>query len=121
MTETVRPLRYVVLRHSNVGEPHFDLMFETLPGSMLATWRSENWPIEHPTAVTRLRDHRRLYLDYEGDLSDQRGTVYRVAEGTCQVTIGEGSVWAIRLLTGVPSQTFLFRQLDGERWEVTPK
>ena len=116
----MQPLRYVVLRHSNVGEPHFDLMFETLPGSMLVTWRSDRWPIEEPTPLIRLRDHRRLYLEYEGDLSDQRGTVYRVAEGNCKVEIGENSRWTIRLLTGVPPQTLSFCLLNADRWECQP-
>jgi hypothetical protein len=81
----------VVLRHSDVSDPHFDLMFETLPGSMLATWRSPEWPIEMRVQVTRLRDHRRLYLEYEGTLTDQRGSVHRVADGTCTVEIGRAA------------------------------
>jgi hypothetical protein len=117
----MQPLRYVILRHSNVGEPHFDLMFETLPGSMLATWRSEQWPIDQPTSLTRLRDHRRFYLQYEGDLSEQRGTVIRIAEGTCELEVGEDSVWTIRLLTGATPQAFVFRRIDAERWEAEPK
>jgi hypothetical protein len=113
-------LRYVVLRHSDVDEPHFDLMFETLPGSMLATWRSEVWPIESTTPLTRLRDHRRLYLEYEGDLSGHRGSVIRVADGTCQVEVGENAVWRIELLTGGPPATLLVSQIASERWEATP-
>src|SRR5579864_4618441 len=100
MMKAMNRLRYVVLRHADVEEPHFDLMFETLPGSMLATWRSEQWPIESATPLTRLRDHRRLYLEYEGNLSDQRGSVQRIAEGNCEVEVGENSVWRIRLVTG---------------------
>jgi hypothetical protein len=104
-----------------VDEPHFDLMFETLPGSMLATWRSEAWPIERGTALTRLRDHRRLYLDYEGQLSGQRGTVYRVAEGNCEVEVGENAVWTIRLLSGAAPRELLFRQISAEQWEAQPR
>jgi len=114
-------LRYVVLSHSNIDEPHFDLLFETLPGSMLATWRSKNWPIEQRVAVTRLRDHRRIYLDYEGELPGQRGIVQRIAEGTCEVEIGAQSRWAIKLLAGAPPQKLLFRQVDGDRWECEPQ
>lgn len=116
----MRPLRYAILNHANIEQPHFDLMFETLPGSMLATWRSEHWPIEETTPLVRLRDHRRLYLDYQGDLSDARGTVYRLAEGTCEIEVGEGSVWTIRLLSGASPATLVFRQVSGERWEGAP-
>jgi hypothetical protein len=111
-------LRYVVLQHSDVSEPHFDLMLETLPGSTLATWRSESWPIEQRTLLKRLRDHRRLYLDYEGQLSEQRGTVYRMAEGNCELDIGENAVWTIRLLSGAPPQRLVFRQISGDHWEA---
>jgi hypothetical protein len=116
----MQPLRYAVLHHSNVEEPHFDLMFETLPGSMLATWRSEQWPIEQRIPLLRLRDHRRLYLDYEGDIPDQRGTVYRVADGNCEVDVGENSRWTIRILSGAAPQSYILRQVDGERWEGEP-
>jgi hypothetical protein len=119
MMETMDRLRYVVLRHADIAEPHFDLMFETLPGSMLATWRSDHWPIETPLAVTRLRDHRRLYLDYEGDLFANRGSVQRVAEGECEVEVGENSIWTIRILTGSPPATLVFKPLDDQRWEVS--
>lgn len=114
------PLRYVILRHEHVSEPHFDLMFETLPGSMLATWRSEMWPIESATPLLRLRDHRRLYLTYEGDLTGSRGSVLRIADGTCEVEVGEGSVWTIKLLSGSPPQTLRIRQISDDRWQAEP-
>jgi hypothetical protein len=113
-------LRYVVLRHSGVSEPHFDLMFQTLPGSALATWRSDVWPIDTRVALTRLRDHRRFYLDYEGDLSDQRGTVIRVAEGNFQLEIGENSVWTIRIVSGATPQVLVLRQINDQHWEADP-
>lgn len=114
------PLRYVILRHEQVTEPHYDFMFETLPGSMLATWRSEVWPIDSPTPLLRLRDHRRLYLTFEGDLTGSRGSVLRVAEGACEVEVGEEAVWTIRLLSGAPAQTLRLRQLSAERWQAEP-
>ena len=117
----MQPLRYVVLHHTGGTESsHFDLMFETLPGSMLATWRSETWPIELPVQLTRLRDHRRLYLEYEGDLADHRGTVYRVAEGNCEVEVGADAVWTIRLLSGISPQSLVFTRLDAGAWRVEP-
>jgi hypothetical protein len=75
-------LRYVVLHHEGIAEPHYDLMFETSPGSELTTWRGTEWPIHHASALTKLADHRRAYLDYEGPLSDDRGFVKRISAGT---------------------------------------
>ena len=99
----VPPLRYVVLRHEGVDDPHFDLMFETEPHGDLTTWRSDVWPLEDRTPLVRIGAHRREYLDYEGPLSGNRGTVRRVASGTFQwlmrgqsLTFDEaGSTWRI--------------------------
>jgi len=74
-------LRYVILRHENIDAPHFDLMFETVPGSLLSTWRSDIWPIDRPTPLLRLGDHRRDYLTYEGPVSGDRGSVRQVESG----------------------------------------
>jgi len=112
------PLRFAILHHTGIPEPHFDLLFETHEGSDLATWRSPVWPITSPATVHRLKDHRRLYLDFEGDLSRRRGHVERIAGGTCDVTIGEDAVWTIRLLSGVSPATLVFRPF-GDDWLVT--
>ena len=111
-------LRYAVLWHCQVTEPHFDLLFETYPGSDLATWRSSIWPIENPTTLKRLKDHRRIYLEYEGELTEHRGQVVRVAEGTCRVEIGEQAVWTIAMLN-TPIRLIL-RQVEGDEWTAIP-
>jgi hypothetical protein len=105
------PLRYVILRHEGVDPPHFDLMFETSPGSALATWRSPEWPLRLGTPVTHLPDHREWYLNYEGEVSNQRGWVRRVASGTHRINddhpvllvtqLEDGTV--LRLFRGSPS------------------
>ena len=114
------PLRYVILWHEGVREPHFDLMFETLPGSALSTWRSPAWPIERPTSLTRLREHRPGYLHFEGEVSGSRGTVQRVTAGTCEVEVGEASAWTVRLLTGATPCSLMLRLIDGDYWEAIP-
>ncbi len=115
------PLRYAILHHQLPDGSHFDLMFETLPGSSLATWRSPQWPIEQPTIVTRIKDHRRIFLEYEGELSESRGYIVRVAGGTCDLSIGENSVWTIRLLSGVSPQAFSLSLVAADQWNFTPR
>lgn len=110
-------LRYAVLRHDGVDRPHFDLLFETAPGSGLATWRSETWPIDEVTPLLRLKDHRRLYLDYEGPVAGDRGWVLRVAEGTCRIE-PDGQTWTIHLEN--LRHTLLLRQVRDEAWEAKP-
>jgi hypothetical protein len=79
-------LRYVILHHDGIANPHVDLMFEKSPGSMLMTWRSAHWPIDSTTVIEPLPDHRRDYLDYEGPVSRNRGEVRRIAAGTFQIS-----------------------------------
>lgn len=84
-------LRYAVLHHTGVDAPHYDLLFETAAGSPLTTYRVDRWPMETGAVlVERLADHRRIYLDYEGPISGNRGTVRRVSQGTCRLHQMEG-------------------------------
>ena len=76
------PLRYVVLRHEGIDDPHFDVMFETSAGAPLKTFRSPEWPIVRATKLTPLPDHRSAYLTYEGPISGERGVVRRIVAGT---------------------------------------
>jgi len=117
----VSGLRFVVLRHDGVNDPHFDLMFETAPGRSLETWRSPSWPIEHPTRVVKLADHRRAYLDFEGPVAGNRGTVARVASGTYH---SQHSSAAHREFHFAPNDRLLIRKLTDpsgtEYWEAVP-
>ena len=81
----MEPLRYVVLFHEGFGEPHYDLMFETSPGSDLLTWRSDSWPLQTNAILTPIAVHRRAYLEYEGEISGGRGAVQSVHAGTFEL------------------------------------
>jgi hypothetical protein len=94
-------LRYVVLRHDAVSSPHYDLLFETAPGSPLASVRCLAWPPAPDAPLERIADHRRIYLDYEGPVSGDRGHVTRVASGSCAVTPTEDGSLAVTFDTGL--------------------
>ena len=92
------PCRYAVLQHSGVEEPHFDFLFERNADGPLVTFRLREWPLTENQPVTRLRDHRRMYLTYEGAIPGDRGRVDRVAEGTVHVI--ETSGWLLQHANG---------------------
>ena len=93
-------LRYAVLHHTGVDAPHYDLLVETAAGSPLMTYRVDRWPMETGAVlVERLADHRRIYLDYEGPISGNRGSVRRVAQGTCRLHL-RGDRMVLHLDTG---------------------
>jgi len=109
-------LRYVVLHHDGIEPPHFDLMFETAPLSPLSTWRSPAWPIEKSARLTRLGDHRRDYLTYQGPLTNVRGSVRRVAEGTCELEIRSELIWHLTFLTPAPPRRLRLLALTADLW-----
>jgi hypothetical protein len=75
--------RFVILSHQSPTGEHWDVMLEA--GSALATW---SIPPQYPAgdsftcSAIRLPDHRKDYLDYEGEISEGRGTVSRISAGT---------------------------------------
>jgi hypothetical protein len=77
--------RFVVLEHTWNGV-HWDLMLEV--GDRLRTWAIDA-PIEPGVDLPArdLADHRRAYLDYEGPVSGNRGSVRRVDRGEFEVRI----------------------------------
>ena len=85
--------RYVILAH-DWPTPHFDLLLEA--GGVLKAWRllAVSTP-GVPVPATPNSDHRAFYLDYEGPVSGDRGTVTRVANGEYDGAI-TGATWAVR-------------------------
>ena len=80
--------RFVILRHEMPpGRDrglHFDLMLEC--GGALRTWSLPEMPMaDKPIQAEALPDHRLAYLDYEGPVSGNRGSVSRVEEGEFEV------------------------------------
>ena len=72
--------RFVILEHDH-PILHWDLFLEA--GNVLRAWRI----LEQPTPNVDLpaegsAAHRLMYLDYEGSVSGNRGTVTRFAAGT---------------------------------------
>ena len=94
------PLRYVILCHEGIEDPHFDLMFEWEAGSPLMSVRLDEWPPTPRTVMERVPHHRRAYLEYEGPVSGGRGQVRRVAGGTCSVEMDREDSLVLRLDDG---------------------
>ncbi len=83
--------RFVVLHHHQIDHPdddgaHFDLMWEEDSTGPLTTLRCPHWPLRVGDRLVELVPHRRVYLTYEGPVSNNRGRVDRVIAGTCRLT-----------------------------------
>lgn len=46
------------------------------------TWRLDKTPEDSPTDIKKIGNHRSEYLDYEGEISENRGTVAIHSKGT---------------------------------------
>ena len=110
----------VQLRHDLPdGQWHVDWMLarDHDPGAELVTFRLENRLDGLPSGTlipgTRLADHRRTYLQFEGPLSDDRGHVQRLAEGCISKWVCHGDEWWINIRwNDGPSQIIRVR-VDG--------
>jgi len=86
--------RFVILRHESPPNAergsHWDLMLENR--GILLTWELPQLPpgplpaAFEQLGIHRLPDHRIDYLEYEGPVSNGRGTVERVDFGDYQLT-----------------------------------
>lgn len=106
--------RYAILEHDH-PQLHFDLLLES--GDVLWTWRLPCLP--RPGEVLdaeRVFDHRLVYLEYEGPISGQRGTVLRRDQGTFEwLSCQEGHLEA--RLDGVKLHGLLrLMRQEGEHW-----
>ena len=88
--------RFVILEH-DFPELHWDFMLEV--GGSLQTWRLAEPPHQDDNAIASvcLADHRLEYLEYEGPVSGNRGTVRRWDRGDYEVLVS-GAGEELRIL-----------------------
>lgn len=91
--------RYAVLRHEMPADSdrmnHFDLLLQQ--DDSLATWEIQHWPPVFPQRAKRLPDHRNHYLEFEGPLSGNRGSVHRVCQGTMELLKQNDRTWIVEM------------------------
>lgn len=115
--------RYVVLYHETpVGaarDNHWDLMLET--GRALRTWALSCEPRDNVAIdAEQLADHRVEYLDYEGPISGDRGSVTRWDAGTFEI-VSETDIELVLELCGqrLMGRAMLRHEVYNEsRWVV---
>lgn len=113
--------RFVVLRHepgsNGPRELHWDLMLE-VRGS-LRTWALEQRPAANAAIIaTELPAHRIAYLEYEGEISDDRGSVSRVEWGTYTMTRESSDKLDIEVRGENLRGIITLRHEEDQRWVV---
>ncbi|MBA2225321.1 MAG: DNA polymerase ligase N-terminal domain-containing protein [Thermogemmata sp.] len=115
--------RYVILEH-NWPAVHWDLLLDV--GAVLRAWRLWEEPAVGVTMRAEINaDHRRIYLDYEGEVSGGRGVVRRWDAGVYEVVavVGDQAEGVEQPAGGddtgvMPCPKELVVHLWGQRWQV---
>lgn len=116
--------RYVILEHT--GTPtykpgrHLDLMLES--DGVLRTWELPATPsADTRIQAVRLPDHRLEYLDYEGPVSNNRGSVRRWDAGEYLVLSETDKGLTIRLAGHQLQGRLVLSQSHNERdqWQLS--
>jgi hypothetical protein len=109
--------RFVILEHDH-PLLHWDLMLEA--GDALNTWRLAAPPGTQSIQATGLDDHRRIYLDYEGPVSGNRGNVRRWDAGLFDEEAGSTPEARLLRFHGARIQgCWRLERTDGVRWRFT--
>jgi len=93
--DETEPEEHVIRR----GGDHFDWLFQS--DSCLATWATAtrlSVDQKGDTGAIRLPDHRTAYLDHEGAVSGNRGTVARVESGEFRLLSASPARYEIQTL-----------------------
>ena len=110
--------RFVVHAHKRIGEPvHFDLMLEK--GDMLQTFRLQ-LPLQmlenSPCEATKIDDHPRRFLTYEGSVHGGAGRITMVDRGTYECIVdGEHRLELLFCGTRLNGR-FVLGQVRGHTW-----
>jgi hypothetical protein len=107
------PRRFVILEHDHPFL-HWDLLLAEECSAR--TWRLLRKPcLGEPIAAEPLPDHRLMYLDYEGVVSGDRGSVKRFLAGTYQPLSDQTDVLAFTLFDNSFAESVLIRTLKDGR------
>ncbi|TWT56288.1 hypothetical protein [Allorhodopirellula solitaria] len=95
---------------------HLDWFFAVDPetDAPLVTWSTPiAWPAVGGQPAQRLPDHRTRYLDYDGEISGDRGRVQRLVVGTYRLLENDAETMAIAVesIAEVPSASAYFAKL----------
>ncbi|MBV8879032.1 MAG: hypothetical protein JO332_03605 [Planctomycetaceae bacterium] len=76
--------RFTISHHTSSKDgDHYDLMLEH--GDGLRTWRLVNTAFQAFQIARQIKDHRKSYLDFEGEISGERGRVKIWDTGTYSI------------------------------------
>jgi hypothetical protein len=87
----------------------------------LATWQLPAWPPSGTFALpaAALADHRKAYLDYQGEISGGRGSVGVVDSGRYETVEQNEDLWLVRLAGAVFTGLLRLKRSAGTAWSLS--
>lgn len=109
--------RFAILNHDHPFE-HWDLLLEN--GPACRTWRllAPLDSMHEPIAAEQLNNHRLVYLEYEGPVSNGRGSVTRWDAGTFQWIRNESDLCEVVLSGERWTGTILLQKQEAANWRL---
>lgn len=121
-------LQTVVLHHTGAPQgDHYDWLLEDprrMQDPVTALWAARvtqplsQWNILRMWDLTPLPPHRRDYLTYEGPLTDNRGSVSRVDQGTFTSTEWTDDRLVIDVKMNRFAGTVELQRLGADKWQA---
>lgn len=111
--------RFAVVRHETPQpeDSHFDLFFEM--AEALFSLKIKEWPESLECFECRRQfDHRKKYLDYQGPISQNRGTVRLWDQGVMTGQVKPEGAFELWLGGQRLCGRFVFEPLGDELWRV---
>ena len=109
--------RFVILEHAHAGKNHWDLMLEE--AEKLTTWQVPCHPDDwfgKSIECQKIFDHRCIYLEYEGPLSNNRGCVKRVVAGKYRILKKNKNYWLLSLSSDMLKGTLKLTNVKNDIW-----
>jgi hypothetical protein len=100
---------FVLLEHSTASGVHWDLLIEQPAHDSLLTWRLLANPLANDSVPAQsIGRHRRVYLDFEGEIAGGRGSVRRIDRGAAILHEDSAGAATVELSGGQLRGTFEF-------------
>jgi DNA ligase D-like protein (predicted 3'-phosphoesterase) len=110
---------FVMHRHTQPNSVHFDFMLES--DDHLLTWRVNTPPdqiTDQPAQATKILNHPKKYLTYEGPVQNGTGEVAIVDKGSFALSKECKGKLEFELTGNILTGAFTLTQTSGDNWLI---
>ncbi len=110
------PLKFTFSHHTGCSnkEDHYDLFLEDEGGLITFSMKS---PTIYGQECIRIRDHRKIYLDFEGKIDDEKGDVKIMETGGLEIVKKDPKMLICRL-GGKEESKIRIEKKEGDTWLI---